>query len=71
MDREQFDKPLELARSMVGKRVQWQHVRDDGRDLFNAPAPAPFVVECSTPAGMVCVDGYVGEFAPSCFRVVE
>jgi hypothetical protein len=60
---------LELARSLVGKRVQWAYVKDDGRDLFGQAAP-PMAVECSTPGGMVCVSGFVGEFSPHLFRVV-
>jgi len=60
---------LELARSLVGKRVVWGYVKEDGLDLFRQPAPA-MRVECATPDGMICVEGFSGEFAPTLFRVV-
>jgi hypothetical protein len=54
---------LAAARALVGKRVIWAHHRGD---MF----AKNMRVECSTADGLVCVEGFTGEFAPHCFVVV-
>ena len=58
-----FAEQLARAEAIVGRRVMWAHAGAWPRETM--------LVEAMTQTGMVLVSGYVGEFAPHLFVVVE
>lgn len=56
------DERIELAWSLVGKKVRFRH---------DPPDVGPRLVTEATSDGMIEIEGFGGQFAPHLFSVVE